>query len=221
VTEHLAAVLRMARLTRLLCWAAPDPSGSPGAILSVSGPLSVFHRTTMYGRAMARWLPMLCRTRGWSLEAACIVDDQRVVWRADHCDPLRVNADLLRRFDSRVEERLFVDLAKTAPDWDVLREATVVRAGKRLVAPDFVLRHRASKRTASVEVVGFWTPRYLEDKVATLAALPTERPWIVCVDETLALTDEQLPTTLPVLRYRRRIKADDLVALATAHVGLR
>ena len=217
VSEHLAAVLRMARLTRLLCWAQADSSGRPGAVLSLSGPLSVFHRTTLYGRAMASWLPFLARTRGWSLEATCVIGDQRVRWCADHNDPLRSGDELIARFDSRVEERLFRELSRVAPDWDVLREAQVFRVGRRLVAPDFLLRHRPSGRSVAVEVVGFWTPRYLAAKIATLRALETASPWILCVDESLGLTAESLPDW-PLLRFRRRIDAERLLELARAHL---
>jgi uncharacterized protein len=219
VAEHLEAVLRMARLTRLLCWAQADPEGRPGAVLHVSGPLSAFHRTTMYGRAMASWLPFLTRTRGWSLEASCMLGAQRVTWHADHDDPLSSGVELLRRFDSRLEQRLFEDLRRLALDWDILREAEVVRVGRRLLAPDFVLRHRPSGRTVSVEVVGFWTPRYLAAKVETIRGLEASRPWILCVDESLGLTAEDLPNW-PLLRFRRRIDARAVLDLAHARLGL-
>jgi uncharacterized protein len=214
VSEHLEAVLRMARLSRLLCWAQVDPKGRPGALLSVSGPLAVFHRTTVYGREMASWLPFLARTRGWSLDAICMLGDRRVRWCADHRDPIRAGDDLLRRFDSRLEQRLFRDLQRIGPEWEVLRESEVVQVGRRLVAPDFVLRHRATGRSVAVEVVGFWTPRYLAAKIATIRALEASSVrWILCVDESLGITDEALPRW-PILRFRRRIDARALLDLA-------
>lgn len=210
VTQHLAAVLRMARLSRLLCWAEADRAGRPGATLSLSGPLSLFHRTTMYGRAMARWLPFLARTRGWSLRATCVLGEQRVRWLADHREPIEVDGQLLKRFDSRVEQRLFEDLSKAAPHLEILREAGVHRAGNRLVAPDFLLRDPVRRKTAAVEVVGFWTPSYIEDKLKTLARLPRSVRWILCVDETLGIEGNRLPDW-PVLRYRKRIDAAALL----------
>ena len=217
VVENLEAILRMARLTRLLCWATEDRNGRPGAILGVSGPLSLFRRTTVYGRAMASWLPVLARTRGWSLMARCEIGGERGRWHADHRDPLVAGDTLLRRFDSRVEERLFRDLAKVAPELEVLREATVVRAADRLVSPDFVLRCRRTGRMVSVEVVGFWTPRYLDHKIEALRSIADRTSWILCIDDTLALADCELPSW-PILPFRRRIDAEALVELAKGHL---
>lgn len=213
VVENLEAILRMARLTRLLCWATEDPSGRRGAILGVSGPLSLFRHTTVYGRAMASWLPVLARTRGWTLSARCELAGQRVQWHADHRDPLVAGDALLRRFDSRLEEKLFRDLTRIAPDLEILREAEVVRTEGRLVAPDFVLRCRATTRSVAVEIVGFWTPRYLAHKIEALRSIADRVAWILCIDDTLALADHDLPPW-PILRFRRRIDATTLADLA-------
>ena len=49
--------------------------------------------------------------------------------------------------------------------WTLVREDTPVAAGDRLFLPDFTLRHRDG-REALIEIVGFWTPEYLEEKLA-------------------------------------------------------
>ncbi len=49
------------------------------------------------------------------------------------------------------------------------RETTPVSAGDELFLPDFTLRH-ADGREALVEIVGFWTPEYLESKVRKIEA---------------------------------------------------
>jgi predicted nuclease of restriction endonuclease-like RecB superfamily len=45
--------------------------------------------------------------------------------------------------------------------------------------PDFVLRHDDG-RTALLEIVGFWTPEYLQAKLQTLRAFP-DHPILVAV----------------------------------------
>lgn len=53
--------------------------------------------------------------------------------------------------------------------WHLSRETTPVVAGDELFLPDFTLRH-ADGREALIELVGFWTPEYLEAKARKIAA---------------------------------------------------
>lgn len=217
VTQQLEVVLRMARLKGLLCWA--EEGEGTGAVLGVSGPLSVFRRTTIYGRALASFLPVLARTRGWRLVARCHLSGREALWIADHCEPLSAEGGLLRRFDSRVEERLFRDLARVAPELEVRREAEAVRVQGRLVVPDFVLRHRDGTKTVAVEVIGFWTPAYLENKIQVLSSVAKHAAWILCIDETLALDESRLPPW-PLVRFRRRVDARALAEVVARELGV-
>ena len=207
VEQSVRAVLRHARLQRLLCSVEAAPEG---AVLHLSGPLSLFRFTTKYGRAMAAWLPVLTRTPGWALRAECVLNDRRVRWRADWRDPIGTHHVPLRRFDSGVEERLFRDLGRIAPEWEILREADPVQVGASIVCPDFTLRRGAVR--VPVEVVGYWTPEYLRRKLATLRALPT--PWVVCVDAGLGVSAEQLPPG-DILVFRRRVDAAELMRVVS------
>lgn len=209
VEEHFNAVLRQARLQRLLCGVEPGP------LLRLSGPLSLFRFTTKYGRAMAAWLPVLVRTPRWSLEATCVLGGRRGSWRADWRDPIGAPPDPLRRFDSRLEERLFRDLARTAPEWEVLREADPVQVGTRILTPDFTLVHRGRGIRVPVEVVGYWTADYLRAKLEALRALPPGAGWIVCVDTELGVRKEQIPAA-GFLTFRGRVDARALAAEAAA-----
>jgi predicted nuclease of restriction endonuclease-like RecB superfamily len=48
--------------------------------------------------------------------------------------------------------------------WKLEREVTPVTLGSELFLPDFTLR-RSDGREVIVEIVGFWTPEYLETKL--------------------------------------------------------
>ncbi|HVR03107.1 MAG TPA: DUF790 family protein [Polyangia bacterium] len=110
-------------------------------------------------------------------------------------------------FDSKSEERFARDVARLAPDWDVVCEPEAVRAGPTLVFPDFLLRHRIHpERRVLVEPAGFWTPDYLAAKLARLreADLPS---FILCVDEERACALGEVPPPLSVVPFRRRVDA--------------
>jgi predicted nuclease of restriction endonuclease-like RecB superfamily len=63
-----------------------------------------------------------------------------------------------------------------------------------------------------VEIVGFWTPDYLERKLAQLATV-TDAPMIVCLDETLACDSSRIANA-DVLRFRRRLNPNALLEAA-------
>lgn len=208
---QLAPVLRHARRQRLICnvekggGASAPPADGPWQIL-VSGPLALFHHTTIYGRAMAGWLPVLARAPGWELEASCRLRDvgpRRFL--ADHTGPISaVASQPLRPFDSALETHFARDMAREVGErFHVIREADPYQVDGRVVCPDFTLIERETGLRIAVELVGFWTPEYLTRKLSVLRQVSPG--WVVCVDESLAAGREaQLPPG-PLFRFRRRV----------------
>ena len=119
---------------------------------------------------------------------------------------------ILPATDSAVERKLMRDVRRLGTDWILTREAEAVRAGERVFFPDFTLRRGNDK--VSVEIVGFYTPQYLESKLATLRAAGLRR-FVVCVDETLACDDGEIAADR-VLRYRKSVDAGALIRLVDA-----
>jgi predicted nuclease of restriction endonuclease-like RecB superfamily len=221
--EQVKAVLREARLARLLvlaeaAGAGPAATGPAATRLHLSGPLSLFRHTLRYGRQLARWLPVVTALRGrWRLTARVRLDDDAPPRRLELApgDPIGSTHRELRRFDSKVEARLFADLEAlpAGQRWQVLREADPVQLGRRIVCPDFVLVEREAGRRVAVEIVGFWTEAYLRYKLALLRALPPSSRWLLCVDASLAADVEAAVPDLPLLRYERRVDAEALLSL--------
>lgn len=205
---QLRAVVRYAKLQRLLCHVERAPDGATE--IALSGPLTVLRRTRKYGLAMARFVPALCGVPGWRLRATCLFRARRGILEASAADPIAGGHRAPAPFDSAVEERLYRDLLRLRPDWRVEREPEPLPAGARLTFPDFGITLPNGARIL-VEVVGFWTSDYLRRKVE--AARAARRPdLILCVDEGLAIEDSAVPPCA-VLRYRRRIDARALCAL--------
>ena len=130
--------------------------------------------------------------------------------RIDATAPLPRLGKLPARTDSALEATLLRGFRRSKSDWTILREPVVFRVGSQLFFPDFVLARGADR--VVVEVVGFWTPDYLERKLAQLATI-TNAPLVVCVDETLACDPSRLPLA-DVVRFRRRLEPAVLLAAA-------
>jgi predicted nuclease of restriction endonuclease-like RecB superfamily len=205
VEGGLRPIVRLAKLRGLLCNVRAAVADEPAG-LDISGPFSLFRHTLVYGRALAELLPHLAWCARFELGAVARLRGRLAQVTIESGDPI-FPAGQPAAFDSRLEERFAKDLGRLAPDWDVIREPTPLAAGASLIFPDFLVRHRIHpERQALVEIVGFWTPEYLAEKLARLrqAALPA---FVLCIDEERGCAPTDLPPGLPVVTFRRRVDA--------------
>src|SRR5690606_16415138 len=121
-----------------------------------------------------------------------------------------------RPFDSKLEERFAREFTRTALDWQLVREPEAVAVGEGWIFPDFALHpRRAPHHRWLLEIVGYWTPDYLERKLRLLRRARLER-FILCVDERRNCSDEELPADARILRFSRRVPVDEVLRLIEA-----
>jgi predicted nuclease of restriction endonuclease-like RecB superfamily len=212
--ENVRSLVRHARLRGLICTISSGAAGNDLARtrLSISGPFALFRHTLVYGRALAELVPLLARAPRFSLSARCLVHGEMVRFVVESGDPL-FPSENLRAFDSRVEEKFARDMARLAPDWQVLREPTAVPALGTLIFPDFLLCHRLDpRRRFLVEIVGFWTPEYISRKLETLRAARIEN-LILCIDEARRCSEVDIPPHAWVVRFRKKVDASKLLPI--------
>jgi hypothetical protein len=112
-----------------------------------------------------------------------------------------------KRFDSRLEERLYKQLARLAPNWEIIRESEPIDVRTQLIFPDFKIYPKADpSRWCLLEIVGFWTPEYVKTKVEALKSVETQR-FVICVDEALGVMEAELPRNATIIPFRRTIDA--------------
>jgi len=204
-------IVRFSQLRGLIC---VPRAVDAGVELHISGPFSLFRRTTLYGRAQSQLLPRLPWCRDFHLTAECTLPEGPARLLVHPRTPIFSSAPP-RRFDSKLEQRFAADLAKHHPDWQLLREPDVLQAGDHLVFPDFALQRRDQPSTRwLVELVGFWTPTYLRDKLDRLRRAG-RRDLVLCVDETLGCDEAELPPDLPVVWFRRRVDPAEVIRRIT------
>jgi hypothetical protein len=161
-------------------------------LLVVTGPTGLFRRTRRYGTRFARLLRSVAKTDDWTLEAD--VDDRGTTrtLRLSSDDPVRVPgvepvADV--SFDSDVEADFATRFSALDLDWGLVREPAPLQAGASVMIPDFAFDYRYADFRVYFEIMGFWTPSYVETKLAKLDAVE-DCELLVAVDESLGAGDE-------------------------------
>ena len=213
ILGNARTIVRHARLRGLICTvraAARNEECKP----DISGPFALFRRTLVYGRSLSELIPLLIWCNHFRLSAACVIREHTATLRLQNGDPIFPSREP-KRFDSRLEKRFAREFGKVAPDWDLVREPEPVKALGTLIFPDFALwrRERPEERWL-LEIIGFWTPDYVENKLARLKAAQLTN-LILCIDEERNCSDEELPENALVVRYRRKIDVEKVLRIVS------
>jgi hypothetical protein len=213
-------IIRQAQLEGLLCAARaaeedrPEAHGPERPVrLFVSGPYALFRRTLVYARALGRLVPRLRWCTEFTLQAECVLEDgaEPRVLSVGTGAPIFPAAEP-KRFDSAIERRFARAFSKAAPAWDLVREPAPIPAGDRLLFPDFELRHRSGAPRYYLEIVGFWTPEYLAEKLEGLRRASIAN-LILCVDEARGVGSGALPPGAQVVPFRRSVDVDRVLSI--------
>ena len=185
-----------------------------GLWVTADGPLSLFKMTERYGTSLAKLLPEIVRAETWKIRANIIKEGaagKRVLLFEMNS---RIEGDLLgsaqpekELFDSSVEERFSRHFRALDMGWTLAREPEPLTAGRGVFIPDFIFRKGGAK--AYLEIVGFWTPEYLERKIKKLQQL-SQVDIMVAVDENLACSKLQLLEG-NVIYYKRTVPLKPVV----------
>jgi len=202
-------------VSRAVANRAPLPAD--GVVLEISGPFALFRKTDVYGRSLSSLLPRAARCQHFELEADCVLARGAAVTtlHISPIDPIYPEREA-PSYARRVEARFARDFEALATAWQLVREPEPLDADGSLIFPDFELVHREHpEQRWQLELVGFWTPQHLREKLGRLRAAKLER-LILCVDDTRRCSESDLPPEAHVLRYKGRVDAAAILAIIEA-----
>ena len=166
-SDDFKTILRYAKLARLM-HSIRLLSDSRYEI-RLDGPASALRGTRRYGVSFAKFLPAVIACQGWRMHA--VIQTRRPGWLVslDLSPEDRLNSHLPapQQFDSRVEENFAQRWGSQREGWTLEREGEILHQNQKVFVPDFVLHHEDGRK-ALLEIVGFWTPEYLNAKFQTL-----------------------------------------------------
>ena len=194
--------------------ASTDLAAGYEAVLD--GPASLFSQSRKYGIRMANFLPALPLCERWEMDAEILVDETTGETRRftlDHTEGLRSHYSAGERFDSDVERTLAQKWERANTEWGLVREDDVFDLGAEVMIPDFAIEHPDGRR-AILEIVGFWTPEYLDAKLAKIREVQADN-FVLAVSERLDCASEEFGQAADrVLWFKTGIHVYDVVELA-------
>jgi hypothetical protein len=147
-------------------------SAQTGYEVTLTGPVSMFHRSQKYGIQMAVFLPALLLCKGWHLRAE-ITPKQRegqsgTVKTRNLFFELDNGQDHLRSHlfttpetqQGELPSKLLAGWERTKSTWTLSHTSEVIDLGASAFVPDLVASHPDGRRIY-IEVFGFWTPTHL------------------------------------------------------------
>ncbi len=202
----------------------------------LDGAVSLFKMTERYGTALAKLLPTIMRCNRWSLKASILkktMQGKRIYdFTLDNTKPIfSIEPDsAMETFDSAIEKDFSL---LNFNSWSVRREPAVLKAGQYAFIPDFSLERNGIR--IYVEIIGFWTPEYLKNKIQKINMLKEKEDMILLVDKDLACSGSEFKTDnlifyerkipyleiLKILRkYEERQVTDDIERLKNIEIAL-
>jgi hypothetical protein len=208
--------------------------------LHLDGPASLFRISERYGNSFAKIFPDLLRSKGWRLKAGILhkgyqgkriveftLDDSEEAFKLTPkaalypetlSQALQINEEK-GEYQARIQEtdaegavydstleQMFGSLSLGS--WKIKREPTILKAGKQAFIPDFALQRDSIK--VYLEIVGFWTPEYLEKKIEKLKQV--KEPVILLIDRKLKCSEKDFPSQ-EVIFFDRKIPANEVMQI--------
>jgi predicted nuclease of restriction endonuclease-like RecB superfamily len=162
-------------------------NASKGYEVRLDGPVSMFHRSQKYGVQMAVFLPALLLCKGWTMRAeiaqklgsggrpAFFELNSRQTQLRSHYIPAAER-------ETSAQQKFYESWARFETEWTLEPSSEVIDLGESAFIPDFALSH-PDGHFFYLEILGFWTPQFLQDRLRELAHARVKNFIIAAWDE--------------------------------------
>jgi predicted nuclease of restriction endonuclease-like RecB superfamily len=194
--------LLRAALARGLLVTASRATAEAATVLDIVGPLALFQRTAIYGRALGQLVPLLAHAVDFELVL------EAPAWQYRIAAPVALPHAAIDRAGGYHARKLARGFEQLAPTFRVVVGPEPVQAGTSLLCPDLAIEDRGERRY--IELVGFWTAESLRAKLA----LYTEArvPVLLCIDSARSCGEDNAIDDPRIVRYERRPRPSELLA---------
>lgn len=190
-------------------------SATTGYEVRLDGPVSLFHRSQKYGVQMAVFLPALLLCAGWRMRAEIVLKSPATGSAFFELDSQqqRLRSHYLRMtLNTQPDtDELAVRWARFDSPWALAANSEVIDIGASAFIPDYVLTHPDGPRVY-LEILGFWTPQYLHERLREFAHARCEN-FILAASDELRGSREPLPHVPPhTVIFKTKLAPAEVVA---------
>ena len=205
--DDFKRILKQAKLARLMHTIFRQHPGRYQVIFT--GPASVLRETKRYGVHMAKFIPTLLACKKWRLKATLKGKRRNFsLLTLSDKDGLKSPLENSPEFDSSIEQNFLEKWEKTPREgWTCQREGDFLYHYQKVFTPDFTFHHKDG-RSVYMEIVGFWTPEYLQNKCETIRAFAHEKIILAVPEKNLSEVDF---LNVPCVTYKTVIKAQEVL----------
>lgn len=140
-------------------------NNADGYRITLDSPASIFRLSQKYGIQMALFLPALLHCDRWWMDATIVMNRNNYYrFKLTHEFGLQSHYRDPGEFDSELERRFATRFEEIETEWTLERETDIIDLKDTVMIPDFAFSH-PDARQALMEIVGFWTPDYLQKKL--------------------------------------------------------
>jgi uncharacterized protein len=182
-TENYRELFAAIKAYRLIHTIKGSPSN--GYEVRLDGPVSMFHRSQKYGVQMAVFLPALLLCKGWSMRAeiAQKPGSPSAFFEMNSLQTrVRSHYEGSMPRETSAQEKLSESWTRFESEWTLEASTEVIDLGESAFIPDFVLTN-ADGRRVFLEILGFWTPRHLQERLKEFEHARLENFIIAASDE--------------------------------------
>ena len=190
-------------------------NAASGYEITLTGAASLFNRSQKYGIRMAVFLPALLLCANWKMSAEIsqkekgnafyeLTSEQTELLSCYYDEPEYENPDL---------QKFFKAWEKNDAGWRLSESRQVVDLGKTAFVPDAILTSPDDK-AVYLDVLGFWTPKSLQKRLAEFEAANFTRFILAASHELRGSREEPLWTSDNVIFYKSKIEPRNLIEQA-------
>lgn len=176
-------------------------SASKGYEVRLDGPVSMFHRSQKYGVQMAVFLPALLLCKGWRMRAEIAqklggggapaffeLNSRQTQLRSHYLAAPRER-------EAGAQQKFYESWARFETEWTLEPSSEVIDLGESAFIPDFALSHPGG-HFFYLEILGFWTPQFLQERLKELARAGIKN-FIIAASDELRGSRDPLTRTPP------------------------
>jgi predicted nuclease of restriction endonuclease-like RecB superfamily len=190
VTGPIKTLIKLAKWRGLMIECAEESHENEAKIVRVSGPFSLFSQTTLYTNGLLSVFSVLAWDHTFDAWLLLVQKDgQHKTLKICHFDGMKCSKKP-RGFDSKVEKSFFTDFQLLGSDWIIEREQNYISTSDSGIFPDFSLKNKFTGEVILLEIIGFWTEEYLNQKFSKLEQM-NRKDFILCIDRKHSLVSQK------------------------------